>query len=98
MASKILIKIHQSSWFLSFQGNSKILGIESTERSWDDVKQYNQERDQLLVVTSLISRVLCIHMPVFKKQGLEELYLTQIVKMVHTVNTGMRRTTPLTIN
>ena len=46
----------------------------------------------------LISRVLCIHLPALNKKGLEGLYLTQIVKMVHTVTLGMMRTTPSTIN
>ena len=39
MASEILITIHQSSWFCSLQGNFKILGIGSSERSWGDVKK-----------------------------------------------------------
>ena len=38
MASEILITIHQSSWFCSFQGNFKKIGIESAERSCGDVK------------------------------------------------------------
>ena len=38
MESKILLTIHQSSWFCSLQGNSNILGIGSAERSWGDVK------------------------------------------------------------
>ena len=70
----------------------------SAERSWGDVKTINQERDQLLEVTYLRSIVLCIHLTVLKKQGLEGLYITHIVMMVHTVTLGMIRTTPLTIN
>ena len=31
-------------------------------------------------MTSLIRRVLCIHLPVLNKQGLEGLYLTHILK------------------
>ena len=38
MASGILLTIHQSSWFCSFQGNFKLLGIGSAEISWGDVK------------------------------------------------------------
>ena len=62
------------------------------------LKESNQEIYQLLAVISPRSRVLCIHMPVLKKQGLKGLYLTHILKMVHTVILGMMRTTPLTIN
>ena len=35
---KILLTIHQSSWFYSFQGNFKILEARSADRSWGDVK------------------------------------------------------------
>ena len=38
MASKIILTIHQSSWFCSLQGNFKIIGIGSADRSWGDVK------------------------------------------------------------
>ena len=38
MASKIIITIHQSSWFCSFQGTPKMLGIGSDERLSGDVK------------------------------------------------------------
>ena len=37
MASKILFTIQQISWFCRLQGNLKILGIGSAERSWGDV-------------------------------------------------------------
>ena len=51
-----------------------------------------------MVVTYLRSRAVCIHLLVFKKQGLEEIYNTKILKMVHRVTLGMMRTTPLAIN
>ena len=38
MASKILLNIHQMSWFLSLQGDFKVLGILSAEHSWGRVK------------------------------------------------------------
>ena len=38
MESKILLTIHQSSWFFSLQGNFKILRIGPAERSWGDIK------------------------------------------------------------
>ena len=60
------------------------------------LNEKNQERDQLLAATSLRSRVLCINMLVLKNQGLEDLFLTQIPTMVHTVTLGMMKTRPLT--
>ena len=61
------------------------------------LKQSNQEIDHILAVTYMRSRLLCIHMLVLKKQVLEGLYITHIVKMVHTVTIEMMRTTSLTI-
>ena len=44
------------------------------------LKQSNQERDQLFVVTFLRSRVLFIHLLLLNNKVLEEIYLTQILK------------------
>ena len=62
------------------------------------LKQSNQKRDYLLAVTSLRSKVFCIHMLVLKKQGLEVLYLTHIVRMADAVTLGIMRITSLTNN
>ena len=61
-------------------------------------KQQNKGIDQLLAVKFVRSRVLCIHLLVLKNQELEKLYLTQIVKTVHTVTLGMMSIMPLNIN
>ena len=62
------------------------------------LKQPNKEIHQLLSVTYLRSRLLYIRLPVLEKKVSEGLFLTQIVKMVHTFTIGMMRTTPLTTN
>ena len=95
---KIILTIHQSSWFFSLKGNFKNYRNRICCVHLVMLKKSNQERDQLLAVTSMRSIVWCIHMLVLKKQGLEGLYLTQIVNMVHTVTLGMTSTTPLTMN
>ena len=53
--------------FVVCRVTSKTIGIGSAECSWGDVKKSNQERDQLLAVTYMRIRVLCIHLLVFKK-------------------------------
>ena len=83
--------------FVACRVTSKILGIGSAERSWGDLKK-NQERDQLLAVTYLRSRVFCLYLPLLKNQVLEDLYLIQILTMVHTVTLGMMTTRPSTMN
>ena len=45
-----------------------------------------------MAVTSLRSKVLCIHLIVLEKKELEGIYLIQIVKMVHTFTLGVTRT------
>ena len=62
------------------------------------LKQSNKEMDQLLSVTFLRIRVLCIHLLALKKQELKGLYIAQIVKTVHSVNLEMMSIMPLTIS
>ena len=84
--------------FVDCRVTSKTLGIGYIECSWSDIKKPNQERYQLLVMISMRSRVLCIHVLVLKNQGAEAIYLTQIVNIVHTITLGIMRTNYSDIN
>ena len=62
------------------------------------LKQSSQAKYKLLAVKFLISIVLFINILELKKQELEEIYQTKIVKSVKRVTIGMTRIMPLTTN
>ena len=93
-----ILTIHQSSWFFSLQGNFKILGIGSLERSWGDVKKIKSGKR-----SALGSEIYERQRIVYTSACIEESRIGGTIshtdsKEIHTVTLGMTRIMISTIN